>query len=113
MTLGLGLALGAAALRSGTTRRGRVAGACAQTGHASRVRIKSEQKRCNASREVEDFMWCLQRGGGRVVLPMPGFIKVRDEAELPSIFHQPPVDLCVRLQRAIGVFRADRFAADI
>lgn len=47
------------------------------------------------------------------ILPMPGFVEVRPEAEPFSIANQPFVDGCLDLKGAIRVFGVDRISADI
>src|SRR5581483_5189061 len=49
----------------------------------------------------------------RAILPVPGLIEVRVEAETFSISHQPLVHPRVDLNRAVLIFSADRVAADI
>src|SRR5215510_9514233 len=47
------------------------------------------------------------------VLPMPRLIEVWPEAEAVSVSHQPLVNWCIHLDRAVGVLRVDRITADI
>ncbi len=44
---------------------------------------------------------------------MPGLVEVWAEAEALGVFHQPFVGRCVDLNRAVGIFRVNRIAADV
>src|SRR6185295_8773126 len=47
------------------------------------------------------------------VLPVPGFVKIRAEAETRGVLHQPVIGFRLGLQSAVVVSGADRLAANV